>query len=364
MNNIQNVDILPETFKSIQDDIYPLLMAVSPQKHAITASKVDLALDPSPTSAALFLDDIPLICKGELCTIVALPGTGKTNVCEGIVASYVHAKGFDPLDALNFTCPPDSVTASRVLWVDTERTPNDLLKSVKRLKNRCNVNSSDLDGVLDFFSFAELSAEQSINELSFLTDLVGYDIVLIDGILDFCPDINNIEKATTLVKQLRAIAVKHNIAVVTTIHPNKGTDVIAGHLGAMLYRFSRAVVYIEKQVGEIRRLTSEIGQGKLSYSSTPVNVFIKWCNDRQMLVSCNITDTVPTSYKYETVIEIFDGGGVMASKDFKSKYAQKTKLGTTAVNSHCAAMAKDGVISRTGNGSNTIYRLESEEVLF
>ena len=47
-----------------------------------------------------------------------------------------------------------------------------------------------------------------------------------------CPDINNIEKATTLVKQLRAIAAKHNIAIVATIHPNKGTDVIAGHLGA------------------------------------------------------------------------------------------------------------------------------------
>ena len=364
MNNIQNVDILPETFKSIQDDIYPLLMAVSPQKRAIIAKKVDWAFRPSPISTALFLDDIPLICKGELCTIVALPSSGKTSVCEGIVAAYVRAKGFEPLDALNFTCPPESVTASRVLWVDTERIENDLFKSADRLKSRCGLDSSDISGVVDFFSFAELSAEQSINELSLLTDLVGYDIVLIDGILDFCDDINNLEKATTLVKQLRAIAVKHKIAMVVTIHPNKGTNVIAGHLGAMLYRFSRAVIYIEKQVGEIRRLTSEIGQGKLSYSSTPVNVFIKWCNDLQMLISCKATDTVPTSYKYETVIEIFDGGGVMPSKEFKAKYTEKTKLGIAAVNSHCAAMAKDGVISRTGNGSNTIYRLESADVLY
>jgi hypothetical protein len=70
-----------------------------------TAVKIDLTGEPSHLPKALFLGDIPLVSKGELCTIVALPSSGKSNVCEGIVASYTRAKGFEPLDALNFVCP-------------------------------------------------------------------------------------------------------------------------------------------------------------------------------------------------------------------------------------------------------------------
>jgi hypothetical protein len=326
------------------------------------AVKVDLTGEPSNLPKVLFLGEIPLLSKGEIATIVALPSSGKSNVCEGIVASYTRAKGFEPLDALNFVCPSEH--AKKILWIDTERTTNDLLWSVQRLKRRCKMDAAQLAEHLDFFSFVEIAnPAEALTELTMLVSSGNYDAVILDGIFDLCPDINNIEKATLLVKELRALAVKHDVVLVTTIHPNKGTDVIAGHLGAMLYRFSRAILYIEKQANGVRRLTSEIGQGKLSYSSEPANSFFKWCDADGMFISCEPQSTTPTSYDSAIVKAIFADATQMPSKEFKAKYSEKTGYKAATTNAHCLAMQTDEIIKRDGNGGGTIYRLLSDETI-
>jgi len=306
------------------------------------------------------------VSKGELCTIVALPSSGKSNVCEGIVAAYARAKGFEPLDALNFVYPAENSTSDRkVLWVDTERTPNDILWSVKRLKNRCNVTAAELSTYLDFYSFAEIAAAN--DALTTLKILVGsglYDMVILDGIFDFCPDINHIEKATQVVKELRAMAVKHDVSIVTTIHPNKGTDTIAGHLGAMLYRFSRAILYIEKLPNGIRRLTNEIGQGKLSYSSEPANSTFIWSDASGMFIVCDAPDTTTaTNYDITIVDSIFAGATTIASSTFKSEYIAKTGLSKKRVDALCLQMQSDEILKRSGVTTNTIYTLLSSETI-
>lgn len=328
-----------------------------------TAVKIDLTGEPSHLPKALFLGDIPLVSKGELCTIVALPSSGKSNVCEGIVASYTRAKGYEPLDALNFVYPAEHAK-KKLLWIDTERTNNDLLFSVKRLKSRCKLDANQLAGHLDFFSFVEIaSPAEALKELTNLVSSGNYDAVILDGIFDFCPDINHIEKATLVVKELRALAVKYDVAIITTIHPNKGTDTIAGHLGAMLYRFSRAILYIEKQANGVRRLTSEIGQGKLSYSSEPANSFFKWCDADNMFISCEPQTAIPTIYNISIVRDIFGDETKLPSKEFKAKYSDKTGLGDEAFKKHIKALKKDGIIESIGNTNNATYKLLSEEEL-
>ncbi len=328
-----------------------------------TAVKIDLTGEPSHLPKALFLGDIPLVSKGELCTIVALPSSGKSNVCEGIVASYTRAKGFEPLDALNFVCPSEHAT-KKMLWIDTERIPNDLLFSVKRLKSRCKLDAIQLSNHLDFFSFVEIaSPSEALTELTRLVSSGNYDMVILDGIFDLCPDINHMERTTQVVKELRKLAVIYDVALITTIHPNKGTDVIAGNLGAMLYRFSRAILYIEKQANGVRRLTSEIGQGKLSYSSEHANSFFKWCDADGMFISCEPQSTTPTSYNIAIINEIFTNETKLPSKEFKAKYSEKTGYKAATTNAHCLAMQKDGIIESIGNTTNTIYRLLSDETI-
>ena len=327
------------------------------------AVKVDLTGEPSHLPKALFLGDIPLVSKGELCTIVALPSSGKSNVCEGIVASYTRAKGYEPLDALNFVYPAEHA-AKKMLWIDTERIPNDLLFSAKRLKNRCKLDANQLSNHLDFYSFVEIASPiEALTELTRLVSSGNYDMVILDGIFDLCPDINHMERTTQVVKELRKLAVIYDVALITTIHPNKGTDVIAGNLGAMLYRFSRAILYIEKQANGVRRLTSEIGQGKLSYSSEPANSYFKWCDVDGMFISCEPQSTTPTSYNIAIIHEIFADATQMPSKDFKAKYSEKTGYKAATTNAHCLAMQNDGIIERLGTTTNTTYKLLSDETI-
>ena len=328
------------------------------------AVKVDLTGEPSHLPKALFLGDIPLIAKGEIATIVALPSSGKSNVCEGIVASYTRAKGFEPLDALNFVYPAEHAT-KKMLWIDTERTNNDLLYSVKRLKNRCRLDAIQLSNHLDFYSFVEIaSPSEALTELTRLISSGDYDMVILDGIFDFCPDINHIEKATLVVKELRALAVKYDVAIITTIHPNKGTDVIAGHLGAMLYRFSRAILYIEIQ-NNVRHLWGENGkaQSKLSYSTDKASSYFSWNDDEKLFISCDPQSTTPTSYNIAIIREIFGDETKLPSKDFKAKYSVKTGYKDSTTNAHCLAMQKDGIIERLGTTTNTTYKLLIEEEL-
>jgi len=337
----------------------------TPAVTSTAAIKVDLTGKPSHLPKALFLGDIPLLSKGELLTIVALPSSGKSNVCEGIVAAYTRAKGFEPLDALNFVYPAENATPNKkALWIDTERINNDLLWSVQRLITRCKLNTSQLANHLDFFSFAEIaSPAEALDELKRLISTNSYDMVILDGIFDLCPDILHIEKSTQLVKELRILAVKHDVVIITTMHPNKGTDVIAGHLGAMLYRFGRAILYIDRLPNGVRRLTSEIGQGKLSYSSEPANSYFKWCDADGMFISCEPQTTTPTIYNIAIVRDIFGDETKLPSKDFKEKYKAKTGLGDEAFKKHVDALKKDGIIESIGNTTNTIYKLLSEEEL-
>ena len=108
-------------------------------KFQISAPKIDLRAMPSPIAKALLFGDTAIVAKGELATIVALPSSGKSNICEALVAAYAAAKGYTPLDTLGFLVPKEAISLQKkLLWVDTERTTNDVLFGVQRLLKRSN----------------------------------------------------------------------------------------------------------------------------------------------------------------------------------------------------------------------------------
>lgn len=329
---------------------------------------IDLDGVPSKLPPALILDGVKVISKGEIATIVAQPGSGKTNVCEALVAAYLEAKDVSiGLDTLKFGFTPEHATdGKKVLWIDTERSPNDTLYSCERLRTRTNqiIGGGQLKKHVQFASFAEVETPaESLLELSILADSGQFDMILVDGVFDFCPDINNLEKASQLIRSLRAMAVRNDIVIVCTIHPNKGSDTISGHLGSTLYKFGRAVIYItcDNKTG-IRTLTNEIGQGKLSFSSKPVNVSFNWNEESGIMQICDAPDTI-TAYNLDAVHAIFNGAITISSKIFKAEYGQKTRAKQATVNAHCQQMQHDGIIERIGNGSATYYKLKNHEVL-
>ena len=171
-----------------------------------------------------------------------------------------------------------------------------------------------------------------------------------------------------VVKELRALAVKYDVALITTIHPNKGTYNIAGHLGAMLYRFSRAVLYIAKEPNGVRNLTSNPSdtkehQGKLSHTSETANSYFKWNDDESIFMVCDAVIPTTANYNLDVVKAIFADSSTIASSEFKSAYSEQTGLSKKRVDTLCLQMQNDGIIERLGNGSATIYKLKDTETI-
>lgn len=341
-------------------------------KFQISAPKIDLRAMPSPIAKALLFGDTAIVAKGELATIVALPSSGKSNICEALVAAYAAAKGYTPLDTLGFLVPKEAISLQKkLLWVDTERTTNDVLFGVQRLLKRTDAPADDLEKVVDIYTFAEMVEPDDLHkELAGLLGTNNYDFCIIDGILDFCPELNESAKSTKAVKMIRALAIKHDLPILTTMHPNKGTEIMAGHLGAMLYRYSRACLFIRHdQKSGTRQITSEFIQGKLSHSSTPVNGYFSWDTDSSMMRTCEAPSpnaTTAATYDLNVVLDIFGNISTMLASKFNAEYRQKTKLGKATIKNHISDMKSDDVIKSSGKTTNAIYILltsNDDEVL-
>lgn len=353
---------LDNGFKSMPDTT----PAADGVKFQISAPKIDLRAMPSPIPKALFFGDTAIVAKGELATIVALPSGGKSNVCESLVAAYAAAKGYTPLDTLGFSVPKATTSLQKkLLWIDTERTTNDVLFGVQRLLKRVNAPADDLEKVVDIFSFLEMVKPDDLHkELAGLLDTNDYDFCIIDGILDFCPDFIDSAQSTRTVKIIRALAVKHDLPILTTMHPNKGTEIMAGHLGAMLYRYSRACLFIRHdQKSGTRQITSEFIQGKLSHSSTPVNGYFSWDTDSSMMRTCEGSPIAPPAilYDLDKVKKVFGNTPEMASKDFKTQYGLLVGISDSTSSRHINKLLADGIITSTGNSKATRYRLLADD---
>jgi hypothetical protein len=330
----------------------------------LTAIKVDLAGEPSNLPEALLVGDVGLFNKGEIATIVAQPGSGKSNVCEAIIAAYAAAKGYTPLDTLNFVYSPEHTSeGKKALWVDTERTTNDTLKSVRRLRNRCGTTPAELDTCLDFYRFRKLNPNESLTELKILVASGNYDLVILDGIFGFSPDINNLERAGVIMKELEILAETYDVAILCTIHPNKNSDTISGNLGSTLYKFCRAVLYIEKLKNEVRRLTSEIGQHKLSHAGGVINTPFAWNTELGFFTVCDAPDTTTATvlYDWDKVKKVFGNTTEMASTDFKTQYGLLVGISQSTVNKHVPKLIADKKIDTINKSKATRYKLINDD---
>jgi hypothetical protein len=230
------------------------------------------------------------IYPGEIMAIVGLPGQGKSAGCEGITSSHLSGK-----EHLGFTV---NSTGKSVLVCDTERPPDNVSTSYTNIGNRIGADVvMDTNGEiarLVYLYMAELGKVETLKAVLEREVSTGeFELIVLDGILDFSRSMNDDIDSTEVVKWVRALAVKYNCAVVLTIHPNKGSEVIAGHLGAFLYRWCRAILFIRPVKGNkaVKEITCEPEMAKLSHGdiASLEPVYIAWDDYHKMLMRTDYT---------------------------------------------------------------------------
>lgn len=328
--------------------------------------EMTLSYVPKHKSPALHVNGTTLIHRGEILVLLAAPGVGKTTITGGIMAAFIaDSHNLDGVDSFSFTVKS---IGGKGLLLDTERTPDDCSITYQDIFKRVNKNPVVLstDGTkiekLTHLILSELDDQSKLRKvLEAYLSTGEYEFVILDGILDFCLSMLDDKDATKVVKWVRALAVKYNCAFVVTIHPNKGTDNPAGHIGAFLYRWSRAFLLIRNTSDKsIKELTTDFQFGKLSHGNMAAfePVYFGWDESRAMMATCDAP--APPMYKINFLKQaVFDlrmkGFNEIPSATLKEHYGSLAGIGAEAAKKHIARAVDDGLLSTSGKGRSVKY---------
>ena len=249
---------------------------------------------PTDSKTLIELSGHRILSSGNISLLSALAGSGKSAVLEAACASIFNSMG----DTLGV-----SVSAAGLLYIDTERSRFDFHCSWQRFLRRAELSESP-----SAVRWENIRSIDSVGEkLSYLWTRLDCEavpeVVLIDGIGDFCLNVNDPEEVSSLVSRLSAITDRRNIGIMVTLHVNPGlsTEKARGVLGSELWRKAESVCIIEKTPGDdTRRLTTDYSLGKVRSDSDKLSSYFRWDNEQKMHVSCG----KPAEAKGKTTLEL------------------------------------------------------------
>jgi hypothetical protein len=329
---------------------------------------VEMTLDYQPKYdlPALTLNNTVLIKRSEIFALLSLPGAGKTTLTEGLVAAQLASKhNISGVDTFGFQY---NSIGLKCLLVDTERPPDDCSTTYqniyKRLGKPDRILTDDKSKIANFthLMMSEIADPNILRKtLEYYVKKGEYEFVLLDGVLDFCLSMLDDKDATTVVKWIRALAVKYNCAFVVTIHPNKGTSNPAGHIGSFLLRWSRAMLVIKTSTDKhIKEISTDFEHAKLSHGNmaafTPT--YFSWNNSLSMMMTCNQPEA--PNYKInilkQAVMELrLKGINQIPSADMKKHYSALSGLKPETAKKHILKAVADGLLVSIGEGKATKY---------
>lgn len=317
------------------------------------------------TEPGILINNTVLINPGEFFVPIASPGVGKTTLTECAAASLIaYRYGLSNVDTFGLRVNG----RGKALIADTERTPDNCSKTYKNIFKRLGKPQHILteDGKklkdLTHLVMSELESPAKLRStLEAYLNEDSYSLVILDGGLDFCEGMNDEERAIFTARWIRANAVKHNCCFIVTVHPNKGTSTPAGHFGAFLIKWARAVLLLRTtQDKSIKEITTDFEHFKLSHANAGdfEPVYFSWNDQLGMMTTCEgpKEPTYKASILKQTVIELrLKGMHEMPSAELRKVYSEKAGISEDRAKKHISLAAEDGLLIVSGKGKNTSY---------
>ena len=213
------------------------------------------------------------VTNQNLSVILASPGTGKSSICESILASVLNKD----CDTLSFKVDED---VQRAIYFDTERDLSMIDRSNERMLQRANV-SEHLENALVVGLRENFSVKDKKEKIIQVIEHYQPQLILIDGVSDLMSNTNSEEETNAVIEWLMNLIVKYNLSIITTLHPNKGTDTARGWIGSEMLRKCEGVILVKENVDERRTMSVT----KARDSAKPKASF-KWCNESLRMMSC------------------------------------------------------------------------------
>jgi len=202
----------------------------------------------------------PFVSSGNIATIIAPPGTGKSNVCDVICSAAVR----DDIDTLGFDVNP---YGKKVLYLDTERSHNDSIKGWSRMQQRVGeTHHRRLEERVNMGRLKEASIDERVMTLENLVASGEYKLIVLDMVTDFVNNDNDMEETGEFVTLLTRLASKYDVGIIATIHdnPTNGKEKATGVIGSRLMKKSETVAFLSREADNKRivALTTDFAYGK------------------------------------------------------------------------------------------------------
>ena len=241
---------------------------------------------PPERKAIVSLNDVSILTNQNTSMIIAQPGMGKSSICESIAANIINPTA----DCLGFKVAND---CEGIISIDNERTQDDVWESFSRYCRRAGVpHGTKIEKLIMAGLRAIPKLDERLKTIEWLLSNHPCGLLLIDGLGDLVTDPNDQLQAIDCRIWLRETTSKYNVSIITTIHPNPGSDKPRGHVGSEGLRESECVLLAKKYSDEIRIITTEFEYGK-NRNNTPITTAYRWSDDVRMFVSAD-ADSVPT----------------------------------------------------------------------
>ena len=173
----------------------------------------------------------PCFPRKDLSVFAGVAKTGKTFVTSMLMAAATTSEDESSVLALKRI----RKEPLKVMWYDTEQsleTTKEIM--VKRIAKM--VGGTFPDTQFFVFNVRAMTFEERKKMLGVAIESYQPDIVIVDGIADLLPDINDGPKAIELISELLRLADKNNCNITVNIHLNRSGEKsnLRGWLGSML----------------------------------------------------------------------------------------------------------------------------------
>lgn len=280
---------------------------------------------PIPETHILSYKDTFLLSKGNMMTIVALSGTGKSHISEYFACLFCN-----PKLSTSFQM---STLSGRCLVIDTERNLNDCYNGYMRMCKRLENKQEYIDKFIFESCILVPSPEERIEHIENL--IISYkdiDLIVIDGLLDLIHNPNDQAESINMVEKLMYTINKHNVGLICTIHGNRGdrSGKGKGHIGDACQRKSSAFLRLYRNTSQnSSTLTSDFENNKLrnGYDGA-INVTFKWNSITEMFEEGSEFIT-PTNKIKKDIINtdylstIFKDVTILSHKDLTKAYMEQ-----------------------------------------
>lgn len=226
----------------------------------------------------VYIEKQSFITAQNISIMIASPGTGKSSLCESILSNVLN----NDCNHLGFYVDSE---VERAVFFDCERDASLIDRSNDRMLKRAGVdehhNRAIIVGLREVFAVSD-KKQKIIDVIEFIKP----QLILLDGVADLMSNTNSEDETNAVYNWMNQLCIKYEVSIITTLHPNKGTDIARGWIGSEMLRRCEGVASVRENLDEIRtiKITKARDSGKPQAS-------FMWCKDTGTMISCDSPKT-------------------------------------------------------------------------